>query len=201
MALMLPLCTLSCCCLCKVCFRRSHVCHMCSVQFLPVYGLFKCFRSSHACHMCLDLFLPVQSLLTCMTALHWAYLCQMHRPIVLHRMHYGTTLWARIFIQVTVLHTINLQVTSTNYMYAISLPADFSAQDHTLENKTDTNKDDYPPETYASISHIYLSELVAKDSHKRLSSTENHNTTCSKSRYLRITERYTETLHVKKMAD
>ena len=57
----------------------------------------------------------------------------------------------------------------------------------------------------------YLSEPLIKDSHKRLSSTEilNHNTTipCAPShmithyRYVRVTERYTETLHVKKMAD
>ena len=52
----------------------------------------------------------------------------------------------------------------------------------------------------------YLSEPLVKDSHKRPSSTENHNTRAPSHlithyRYVRVTERYTETLHVKKMAD
>ena len=150
---MLALCTVSCCCLCNVCFRSSHACHVCSVVFLPVYSLFKCFRTSHACHLCSILLLPVQSLLMhvfqklsyllcgfCLslsslalphskafqhfmafsgspTAVHraflffhekawsqsqtdlfmctlWACLSQTHRPIALHCMHYGITLWA-----------------------------------------------------------------------------------------------------------
>ena len=33
-------------------------------------------------------------LFTCTTVLHWAYLSQTHRPILLHCMHYGITLWA-----------------------------------------------------------------------------------------------------------
>ena len=102
-------CTLSCCCLCKVCSRSSHVCHMCSVLFLPEYGLLKCFRSSHACHVCSDLFLPVQSLLTCMTALHCGH---------------------------TFLRCID------------------------------------PLYSIACTTVLHLSEVVLKDSHKRLSSTE-----------------------------
>ena len=53
---------------------------------------------------------------------------------------------------------------------------------------------------------VYLSEPFIKDSHKHLSSTESHNTACSSHlithyRYVRVTEKYTETFHVKKMAD
>ena len=73
-----------------------------------------------------------------------AYLSQTHRPIALHCMHYGITLWA------------------------------------------------------------YLSEPLVKDSHKR--STENTiprapSHVITHYRYVRVTERYTETLHMKKMAD
>ena len=54
----------------------------------------------------------------------------------------------------------------------------------------------------------YLSEPLKKDIHKRLSSTEKpqYNTTCSSHlithyRYIRVTEKYTETLHMKKIGD
>ena len=51
--------------------------------------------------------------------------------------------------------------------------------------------------------HVFQLFALVKDSHNRLSSTEN---ACSShlithSRYVRIKERYTETLHMKKMAD
>ena len=53
----------------------------------------------------------------------------------------------------------------------------------------------------------YLSEPLIKDSHKHLSSTEKpqyHVLQVTRShvyRYIHVTERYTETLHMKKMAD
>ena len=56
----------------------------------------------------------------------------------------------------------------------------------------------------------YLSEPLVKDSHKRPGSTEkSHYTAIPRApsyvithyRYVRVTGRYTETLHVKKMAD
>ena len=62
---MLALCTLSCCCLYKVCRNVSEalmlaICvRLCSC---PCIVCSQCFRRSHARHMCLILFLPVQSL-------------------------------------------------------------------------------------------------------------------------------------------
>ena len=59
---------------------------------------------------------------------------------------------------------------------------------------------------YSITLWVYLSEPFVKDSHKHLSSTKSHNTACSSHlithyRYARVTEKYTETLHVKKVAD
>ena len=56
---------------------------------------------------------------------------------------------------------------------------------------------------YGITLRAYLSEPFVKESHKRLNSMEN---VCSSHLithyvYVRVTERYTETLHVKKMAD
>ena len=88
-ALMLALCTLSCCCLYKVCWNVSEVLMLAIYVFgcvpacvQPVYNVSealmlamcvrlcscpciacsKCFRSSHPCHVCLVVFLPVYSL-------------------------------------------------------------------------------------------------------------------------------------------
>ena len=60
---------------------------------------------------------------------------------------------------------------------------------------------------YGITLQAYLSELLVKDSHKHISSTEKPQiTTCSSHlithyHYVRVTEKYMETLHVKKMAD
>ena len=53
---------------------------------------------------------------------------------------------------------------------------------------------------------VYLSEPLVKDSHKCLSLTEKPQYhvpghLITNYRYVRVTEKYTETLHVKKMAD
>ena len=51
---------------------------------------------------------------------------------------------------------------------------------------------------------IYLSEPLVKNSYKRVTSTEKPQYRVLQVRhyrYVRVTERYTETLHVKKMAD
>ena len=57
---------------------------------------------------------------------------------------------------------------------------------------------------YSITLWAYLSEPFLKNGHKRR--RESHNTMCSSHlithyHYIRVTEKYTETLHVKKMAD
>ena len=165
---------------CLVNNRSCHACQMCLVLFLLVQSLLTCFRSPltrfadfvslfphypssdskaflrfiafsgsptavHCCFPFFDAKSWPQSqidLFTCTTVLHCAH--TFLRPIALHCMHYGITLWA------------------------------------------------------------YLSEPLVKDNHKR--SAENTiprapSHVITHYRYVRVTERYTETLHVKKMAD
>ena len=54
---------------------------------------------------------------------------------------------------------------------------------------------------YGNTLWAYLSEPLIKDSHQRLSSTEKPSHVVTHYHYVRVTERYTETLHMKKMAD
>ena len=53
---------------------------------------------------------------------------------------------------------------------------------------------------YGNTLWAYLSEPLVKDSHQRLSLTEKPIHVITHYRYVRVMERYTETLHMNKMA-
>ena len=150
----------------------------CLVLFLPVYSVFKCFRSSHACHMCsLFLFLPVQSLLV----------------------YFRSSLTRfSTFHCVLRLSNSSLSLACETIPTAVHCAFLFFDAKAWPQSQTDLFK--------CTMVGIPFCSSCKRQPQTSKFDGKDHNTTSPSHmithyRYVRVTERYMKTLHVKKMAD